>query len=100
MSDDVGPASRRRRSNLPRPWSSCSALRGLPDSRRRGGQFDWKGRRVVELSAVDAAIDAPRAPAGVMSPEWEPRALKNGADLRRFTDDDEAAPRALEDTDD
>ena len=63
------------------------ALRGLPGLSERGGQFEWKGCRVVELRAAETAIDARLARRPAMSPEWESRTLKNGADVRRFTDD-------------
>ena len=62
-------------------------LRSLTGLAERGGQFEWKGQRVLELEANDAAIEARLARRPAQRPEWEPRTLKNGADVRRFTDE-------------
>lgn len=62
-------------------------LRGLTGLAERGGQFEWKGQRVLELSATSAAIEARLARRPAQRPEWESRLLKNGADVRKFADD-------------
>jgi hypothetical protein len=62
-------------------------LRGLAGLAERGGQFDWKGQRVLELLATDAAIATRLARRPAQRPEWESRMLNNGADVRKFADD-------------
>ncbi len=62
-------------------------LRALGGLTERGLKFEWKGRPAVTL-AVDAAqlqVQLARRPA--ISPVWESRTLKNGADVRKFGDD-------------
>ena len=62
-------------------------LRGSPGLSERGGQFERKGCRVVEVRAAETAIDARSGAGPAMSRSGESRTLKNGADVRRFTDD-------------
>jgi hypothetical protein len=63
------------------------ALRALGGLTERGQQFEWKGRPVVALVADGAQLQARLARRPAVSPEWESRTLKSGADVRRFGDD-------------
>ncbi len=63
------------------------ALRGLGGLTERGQQFEWKGRPVVTLVADGAQLQARLARRPAVSPEWESRTLRNGADVRKFGDD-------------
>ena len=62
-------------------------LRGLGGLAERGGQFEWKGRPAITLSAAPDAITAQLARRPAMRPQWESRTLNNGADVRKFADD-------------
>ncbi len=62
-------------------------LRALPGLTERGSNFECKGRPVVDVRAEGDAIAARLARRPTTTPEWEPRMLKNGADVRRFADD-------------
>ena len=62
-------------------------LRALGGLTERGQQFEWKGRPVVTLAVDGAQLQARLARRPAISPEWESRTLKNGADVRKFGDD-------------
>jgi hypothetical protein len=53
----------------------------------RGESFEYKARRVIELRAEPdhVAVRLARRPA--LAPDWESRALKSGADVRKFVDE-------------
>lgn len=77
----------------PLPFQADEALatlkRHLRDLRllERAGRFEWNGKALIEATLEGAAIRARvvRQPAG--SPEWTTQMLKNGADVRKFTED-------------
>lgn len=62
-------------------------LRALGGLRERGPQFEWKGRPAVMLAVEGEQLQARLARRPLSSPEWESRALKSGADVRKFSDD-------------
>lgn len=59
-------------------------LRGLAE---RGRAFEWKGQPVIALAVEGAAITSRLAKRPAASPEWESRALKSAADVRKFGDE-------------
>lgn len=77
----------------PPPFKPDAALVQLRRSLRdlkldeRGGGFESRGRRLVELVAGDAAIDARLVKRPALAPEWESRRLASAADVRRFLDE-------------
>ncbi len=62
-------------------------LRGIGGLYERGNQFEWKGRPAVTLAVEGSALKVRLARRPAVSPEWEPRMLKNGADVRKFGDE-------------
>ncbi len=62
-------------------------LRTLGGLTERGQQFEWKGRPAVMLAVDGEQLQARLARRPATAPEWEARALKNGADVRKFGDD-------------
>jgi len=62
-------------------------LRAIGGLAPRGEGFEWKGRAVVALALDGAQLQVRLARRPAMSPDWEARTLKNGADVRRFADD-------------
>lgn len=77
----------------PPPFKADEALetlkRHLRDLRllERAGRFEWNGNALVE-----AILDGPTIRVRVVkrparTPEWTTQVLKNGADVRKFTDD-------------
>lgn len=71
-------------------------LRGLAE---RGEGFEWKGRPVIALTAEGTTILSKLAKRPAMSPEWESRVLKNGADVRKFGDEVKARVARWRDAD-
>jgi hypothetical protein len=63
------------------------SLRALGGLSERGGQFEWKGRPALTLVIADGEIVASLARRPLARPEWEARRLRNGAEVRRFTED-------------
>jgi hypothetical protein len=62
-------------------------LRALGGLTERAGCFEWKGLPVVTLEVDGAQIRARLAKRPATRPEWESRALRSGADVRKFGDD-------------
>ncbi|MCU0775833.1 MAG: hypothetical protein MUC74_15450 [Ideonella sp.] len=75
------------------PFKPADALvttrRSLRDLKlaERGDGFEFKARRVVELTLADDHLVARVVRRPAMSPEWETRRLTSGADVRHFIDD-------------
>jgi hypothetical protein len=63
------------------------SLRGLGGLTERGAQFEWKGRPAVALAIDGLHLEVRLARRPATTPQWDPRTLKNGADLRRFVDE-------------
>ena len=84
MSDD---------SFAPPPFKADEALaqlkRHLRDLRllERAGRFEWKGDPLVELTLDGATIRVRSVKQPARSPEWVTRTLKNGAEVRQFTEE-------------
>ena len=62
-------------------------LRALGGLTERGQQFEWKGRPAVTLAVDGEQLQARLARRPATAPGWEARALRNGADVRKFGDD-------------
>lgn len=75
-------------------------LRALGGLTERGRQFEWKGRPAVTLDVAGAQLQARLARRPATSPEWEARALKSGADVRRFGEDVKQRVARWRDSDD
>lgn len=77
----------------PPPFKADEALttlkRHLRDLRllERAGRFEWKGEPLVELALDGATIVARTVKRPARTPEWIAQTLRNGADVRRFTED-------------
>jgi hypothetical protein len=77
----------------PPPFDPAAGLATLRRSLRdlqlveRDGQFEWKGLVVASatIEGREIAVQVARKP--LRSPDWEKRALRNHADLRRWTDE-------------
>jgi hypothetical protein len=86
MSDDFGGFA-------PPPFKPDEALialkRSLRDARlaERGGGFEWKGRRVIELAVGADAIVVRLAKRLMQTPEWDRITVKSGADQRKLLDE-------------
>jgi len=76
------------------------SLRALGSLTERGEQFEWKGRAVVTIAVEGAQLQARLARRPAISPEWESRTLKNGADVRRFGDEVKQRVTRWKDADD
>lgn len=53
----------------------------------RGSGFELKGKAVLQLAVEDGAIVARLARRLAMTPEWDRRVVKNGADQRKLLDE-------------
>jgi hypothetical protein len=84
MSDDTA---------APPPFKADEALatlkRHLRDLRllERAGRFEWKGDPLVEASVDGDTIRVRCVKQPARSPDWVTKTLKNGADVRQFTED-------------
>ena len=63
------------------------ALRAVAGLSERAHQFEWKGRQAVMLSIDGEQLLARLARRPAVSPEWDSRTLKSGADVRKFGDE-------------
>lgn len=73
------------------------SVRGLVE---RGAGFECNGHAVVSLAVDGATLQARLARRPATRPEWETRALRNGADVRRFGDDVKRRAERWKDGDD
>jgi hypothetical protein len=77
----------------PPPFKADEALatlkRHLRDLRlvERAGHFEWNGKALIEATLDGAAIRVRVVKQPASTPEWTTQMLKNGADVRKFTDD-------------
>ncbi|MFM7704217.1 MAG: hypothetical protein ACKO6D_04740 [Rubrivivax sp.] len=91
----------------PPPFQSEDALQRLRRELRemglteREGVFQRKGVRIARLKLVEGALQAEvvKRPSR-SSPEWSPRTLKSGADVRDFAADLKRKLAQWSDTDD
>jgi hypothetical protein len=85
VSDEAGFA--------PPPFNADSALvtvkRSLRDMKlaERGNAFEMRGKRVVELSADGATINAKLARRLMLTPEWDRVSVRSAADQRKLLDE-------------
>jgi len=61
-------------------------LRELRPLAERGNAFEFSGKKVIELVAGEAILDARLAKRAAVSPDWVAYPLKSSADVRRFVD--------------
>ncbi len=77
----------------PPAFDAANALVGLKRSLRelglaeRGNGFEQRGRRLVEVSAEDQALQVKLAKRPMLTPEWDRLTLKSGADVRKCLDE-------------
>ena len=63
------------------------ALRDLRQLTERGDSWSFEGSEVLRLSAGDGQISAQLAKKPMRSPDWETRACRSAADVRKLQDD-------------
>jgi hypothetical protein len=77
----------------PPPFNADNALmtikRALRDMKlaERGNAFEMRGKRVVELSADGATINAKLARRLMLTPEWDRVSVRSAADQRKLLDE-------------
>ena len=75
------------------PFKPADALAQLKRAMRdlklaeRGNGFELRGKRVLELSADAAAVNARIARKPALTPQWDTLTLKSTADQRKLLDD-------------
>ena len=77
----------------PPPFKPADALLQIERSLRdlklaeRGNGFEWRGKRVVELTAYTSTITARLARKLALTPQWDTQTVKSATDQRKLVDE-------------